>query len=281
MRKNKMTTALGAAILAVALLAGCGGNGGTAENGDAGKGAASEKAAVPKECSDPLAKAQAAGKDTLNAREVAFCMSEALGKLAGWQQENLDANGKPSATAKVNVRPLAAEITAKDAKTGKDLQVVLVEGTTFINRDGKWEEANALAHDSDMVAFAALPRSFEALLNSQLRAAGVDPTLEYKVTGKEEIAGTPVYVLELPLSGEKENNPSAPSSEKAAPEKADPNKAAPARRSRLFMRADYVVVRTENYVDDTLVNSVVLTEIDKAQHIINPRYGKDIYESEK
>ncbi|CQB89165.1 Uncharacterised protein [Chlamydia trachomatis] len=95
--------------------------------------------------------------------------------------------------------------------------------------------------------------------------------MEYKITGKEEIAGSPVYVLELPLSGDKENNQSAPS----------PGKAESAHRSRLFMRADYVVVRTENYVDGALVNSVVLTEIDKAQHIINPRYGKDIYESEK
>lgn len=141
-------------------------------------------------CSDPLA----GDPPSVNARELAFCQTEAVGKLAGYVQEDT-INGDVVSTSRVNLKPLAVEIKSNDGSDGNGSWVILVAGKAYVNLLGKWYEARADSEDETLQYQSSFPSRFEALLNPQMRAMATDPSLEYTVVGRDTINGDSVRVL--------------------------------------------------------------------------------------
>ncbi|QOR47777.1 hypothetical protein INS90_00215 [Trueperella pecoris] len=211
-------------------------------------------ASVPDHCSDPLA-----GKPAkINARELAFCQAEALGKIAGYVQEDT-LDGTLSSRSRVNMDPLAVEIQSFSQSGDPIGRVILVSGNTFVEREGSWIQAKADSDDDALAYQATLPKRFEALLNPHVRAAGTDPSLEYSVVGTETIDSTPVTVLSLEVTNDSDRLV-----------------------SKLYIRDDYVVLQSESTytVNGTQrVRGSKVSEIDQPQDIINPRFEDDAHRS--
>lgn len=227
------------------LLAGCGTQGATSP--------ATESSPSPAEpavtsCSDPLA----GDPTTVNARELAFCQTEAVGNLAGYVQEDT-INGKIVSTSRVNLDPLAVEIKSNAGSNGDGSWVILVAGKAYVNLLGKWYEARADSDDETLQYQSSFPSRFEALLNPEMRAMATDPELEYAVEGRETVNGHDVRVLSLTVNEGTEQEAT----------------------STVYIRDDYVVVRsqTEQEIDGhTQLRVSDTTHLDEAQEIINPMY---------
>lgn len=227
----------------------------TACGGDVAADPTTEPSTAVDHCTDPLKNATA----TVNARELAFCQAEALGKLAGYVQEDT-VNGKLATRSRANMDPLAVEIESFDRGGKESGRVILVGGNTFVLRDDAWVQATSDSSDETLAFQSTLPVRYEALLNPKARAAGTDPALEYKVVGSDVVDGTPVTVLTLTVND-------------------DADKLV----SKLFIRDDYVVIRSES---EYTVNgkestrTATLTAVDEPQDIINPRFEDDAHRSE-
>ncbi len=243
MRSTKFVASLG--VLALALV-GC-------ANGTNEPEAAEPSSSTPvvDHCTDPLA----GNPSEVNAQELAFCQAEALGKIAGWVQEDT-IDDRLSSLSRVNIDPLAVEIQSFNDSGGGGPRAILIRGNTFVQRNGKWVQATTESDDETMAYQATMPMRFEALLNPNIRAAGTNPNLTYTVIGHETVNGEPVTVLSLEIDSE----------------------AGDTRESLVYIREDYVVVRTEsrfrvNGADQT--RATELTTIDEPQDIINPRFEND------
>lgn len=226
----------------------------TACGSDVATGPSATDAAVD-HCTDPLKNSPT----TVNARELAFCQAEALGKLAGYVQEDT-VDGQLATRSRANLDPLAVEIESFGGDGDAAGRVILVSGNTFVQRDGSWVQATSDSTDETLAFQSTLPGRYEALLNPNVRAAGTDPTLEYKVAGSDVVDGTPVTVLTLTVSDD-----------------------ADTLVSTLFIRDDYVVIRSES---EYTVNgkestrTATLTAVDEPQDIINPRFEDDEHRSQ-
>lgn len=244
MLKGRVGAYVGALALA---LAACGdGVGLSAQPGST----PSAHASVPDHCTDPLK----GNPSTVNARELAFCQAEALGKLAGYVQEDT-VDGVLSSRSRANMRPLGVEIESFDSSGKPTGRAILVRGNTFIQREGKWIQASPDSKDEAVVAQASLPMRYEALLNPKICAAGTDSKLNYTVLGSDVVDGTPVKVLSLTVDNEPDSLV-----------------------SKLYIRDDYVVIRSESTYTINgrqRLRTSQLTTIDQPQDIINPRFEDD------
>ncbi|AZR07108.1 hypothetical protein EBQ10_07240 [Trueperella pyogenes] len=234
--------------IALVLLAACGGDAAPASP------ESSEEAAVD-HCSDPLKTNSA----SINARELAFCQAEALGRLAGYVQEET-VDGHLVKRSRANIRPLALEIESFSTKGAPAGRVILVKGNTFVQREDSWVQATADSSDETLAYQATLPARYEALLNPHMRAARTDPTFEYTVTGTTVINNTPVKVLTLTVADDSDSFVST-----------------------LFIREDYVVLRSESVytvAGKKSTRAAVLTAVNEPQDIINPRFEDDEHRSD-
>lgn len=242
MSVGRFATGLGA--LAVALT-GCGGEPSEAASEE-------DSAAIVDHCTNPLANSPT----TVNAQELAFCQAEALGKIAGWVQEET-LNGTLTSVSRVNIDPLAVEIQPYTQSGSPGSRAILVHGNTFVERDGHWVQATIDSDDDALAYQATLPMRFEALLNADIRAAGTDPTLSYQVLGRQTVNGHEVTVLSLELTDAEGDD---------------------RRTSKLYVRDDYTVVQSESSFrvnGSNQVRASTLTVIDEPQDIINPRFESD------
>lgn len=198
-------------------------------------------------CSVPLS----SQPELLDAPSLAFCQAEALGKIAGYVQEDA-VDGEVISRSRVNINPLEVEISSLDSAGKVTSRAILVEGNTFVQREGKWVQAMADSSDENLAYQATMPVRFEALLNPQLRASGTDPNLRYTVSGTDTVNGQPVTVLKWQLDSE-----------------------ADTMESRLYIRDDYLVMKSESVYTDPgreHTRTSTLVEVDVPQDIANPRF---------
>lgn len=265
-------------FLAIALaLTGCS----TAAEPGAAQDASPDSEAESISCSTPVSSLPS----PINARALAFCQADALGKIAGYVQEDA-VDGKLVSRSRVNINPLAVEIEAFDqtdtpdtageedadtdaqpaaagtnkagsATASSSQKAILVQGNTYVQRDGKWVQATTDSDDENLAYQATMPLRFEALLNPHLRAAGTDPELYYEVTGTDTVDGTPVTVLSAQLV------------------RAGSEDSQGADESRLYIRDDYLVLKSESTYDVSghkQVSTSTLMQVDQPQDIANPRF---------
>lgn len=208
-------------------------------------------APVPTECRNPLGRKQS----LISARELAFCEAEALGKLAGYVQTDT-VNGTAVSISRVNIDPLMVEIVSEPNAESTGSRVILANGATYIEQsNGSWIQARPDSKDSSVAYQASMPKRFEALMNPNLRAAGTSPNLVYTLEHVTEIGQDTVFVLEAVIDKGVESGRKM--------------------ISRIYVRPDYIVVRseTESIVSGrSTVRKAELTEIGNPQKILNPRF---------
>ena len=208
-------------------------------------------------CTDPLASAfqlmksghadQVDSTYSANARELAICTTEALGKLAGYQEQT-SVEGKIQQESRVNVHPLRADITISHPQAGSPEEIVMIEEFVFVKIDGQWLEATEDSENSAVRAALNLPKSLQTQFNPHLRAAGTDDSIVYSATGTDTILDTPVLILEAPITAEEGTY-----------------------ISRYYLDADYQLLRSEAVAQSGDVQSATsITELDEPQTISNP-----------
>lgn len=235
---KKHITALGLACLT---LAGCSGT------------SSSAPTPTPDEtCTHPLE-----GESTsVNARELAFCEAESIGKIEGYVQEDY-LNDQLVSTSRVNIKPLAVEIKTQPEDSGQ--WMILVAGKAYSHINNDWVEARPDSDSAELQAAAGLPDRFEALLNPKIRAAGTDKTLTYTVDGTEEVNGVDTTKLVLELD--------------------DPQNPDVHYTNHKWISANYIVMKSMTVTSSTTGDSTtsrmsILTTVDKPQDIPNPLFGK-------
>ena len=213
------------------------------------------------ECTDPAAAAfellskQADSEEIeqaavrVNAQQLSACSAEGLAKLSGYE-ERASLNGNPVSTSRVNISPLAVDITITAPNPGTPEEIVLVNAFAFAKINGEWLEATKDNPDSTIASIPDLRNGFETQLNPRLRAAGTDASIEYELTGFDEVLGQPVIVLATELPGGNSGEPYEVS---------------------YFVNEDYVILRSVVSGSDgqnTRVSEI--TSYDVAQDIRNP-----------
>lgn len=222
---------------------GDGGDVGDGAGASSGNGAdtAASAANSPQQEANHSSKAASA-----NAQELTVCVTEAMGKLKGYQQETISQGF--TQTSRVNVNPLKADMQLDPALDNGLSQVIMIEGFVFAKVDGEWIEATEDNPDPIIKDLLNLPKSFQTQFNPNLRSAGTDDSIIYSVTGTDTILDEPVLVLEAPIASEQGTY-----------------------ISRYYLDAKYRLLRSETLTESGEVTSTsTITQLDATQSITNP-----------
>lgn len=187
---------------------------------------------------------------TVDAKTLAYCTTEAIGKLDGYREKQL-LNGDEISSSRININPLRVHITRAHPEAGDIEEVIMVESFTFAKIDGKWIEATEDNPKPAVKALLNLPKSFQTQFNPKLRAAGTSDSVVYSVEGTDTVLNQPVLILSAVITNNLETF-----------------------TSKYFINSDYLVLRSQIIRTDGKVTTSEMTAIGDREDITNPILAK-------